>query len=214
MGRESLRARVAREAAMLLYTRLAKEYKQAKESAAHAVGSRALPSNREVAHELDRLADELEGPARRHLIAQLRQEGLGVMRVLEPFKPRLVGSVWRGTARKGSDIDILVHCEDQRPVLMALQSRYKVLKAEWRSKVEGGEVRRYYHIHVYLPSGASAEVVVRSPGEEGEAYKCEIYGDVITGLSVEELEDVLVRDPFERFVPRQAAHRACVDQGA
>ncbi|MFQ6076448.1 MAG: nucleotidyltransferase domain-containing protein [Candidatus Bathyarchaeia archaeon] len=126
------------------------------------------------------------------------------MRLLRPFKPRLVGSVWRGTARNGSDVDILVYFDDHRPILKALQSRYKILRVEWRSKVEGGDVGRHFHIYVSLPSGSLAEVVVRSPGDKGRAYKCEIYGDTITGLTVDELKEVLERDPLKRFVPRRA----------
>ncbi|MGD8507086.1 MAG: hypothetical protein PVF15_10545, partial [Candidatus Bathyarchaeota archaeon] len=56
-----LKKRVAREAALLLYTAQEKEYKQAKKRAAENLGARALPSNSEVARELDAIAEEREG---------------------------------------------------------------------------------------------------------------------------------------------------------
>jgi hypothetical protein len=57
----SLRKRVAREAATLLYSSQEKEYKQAKKRAAKMLSVRVLPSNLEVAEELDKIAEEKEG---------------------------------------------------------------------------------------------------------------------------------------------------------
>ena len=102
------RRRVAKEAARLLYTGAAEEYKQAKEEAARSLGVKAMPSNYEVAVELDLQAEEAEGEERQHLLLGMRRDALKVMRTLGEFDPRLIGSVWRGTARKGSDIDISV----------------------------------------------------------------------------------------------------------
>jgi len=62
----SLRKRVAREAATLLYTSQEKEYKQAKKRAAKMLRVRVLPSNLEVAEELDKIAEEKEGSSRRN----------------------------------------------------------------------------------------------------------------------------------------------------
>ena len=51
-----LKQRVAREAANLLYFGAEKEYKQAKNKAAQILGTNFLPSNLEVAVELDKIA--------------------------------------------------------------------------------------------------------------------------------------------------------------
>ena len=51
-----LRKRIAREAASLLYFGAEKEYKQAKLKAAKTVKSKFLPTNLEVALELDKIA--------------------------------------------------------------------------------------------------------------------------------------------------------------
>ena len=87
------RRRVAREAARLIYTRVAEEYKQAKELAGHNLGINSMPSNYEVAVELDILAEEIEGDDRSKLILRLREDALGVMKALADFNPRLEGSV-------------------------------------------------------------------------------------------------------------------------
>jgi predicted nucleotidyltransferase len=101
------RTSVAAEAARLLYTGAAEEYIQAKEMAAEGLGSKAVPSNYEVAVELDRLADEAEGGDRQRRLVEMRRTALRVMRSLSGFSPRLIGSVWRGVARRGSDIDLI-----------------------------------------------------------------------------------------------------------
>lgn len=203
--REASRARVAKEAAMLLYNGQAQEYKQAKEAAARSVGFRILPSNLEVALALDELADELEGSSRKDLIVRLRKEAVDVMRLLERFGPKLVGSVWRGTAKRGSDVDIQAYSLDHDLVRNTLQTSYRVLKTEWVSKVEGGNTERYFHIYILSPSANEIEVVVKSPEDEKRTPKCEVYGDEMTGLTLDELEGVLESDPLRKFVPSYGA---------
>jgi len=51
-------------------------------------------------------------------------------------------------------------------------------------------------------SGYEIEIVVK-PLEEAEIEeKCEIYGDKVTGLSIEELKKVLRENPLQRFLPK------------
>lgn len=196
-----MRTKVAKEAATLLYHRSAHEYKQAKEKAAQSLGARSLPSNFEVALELDRLADGLEGVSRKDLILRLRREALQVMSFLEPFNPKLVGSVWRGTARRGSDIDILVFSPSPESVLETLQREYKSIRAKWLTKADGGKANRYFHIYLTLPSKDEVEIVVRSPGGINRKTICEIYGDPVTGLSFLQLKEVLETQPLQKFIP-------------
>ena len=198
------RRRVAREAARLLYTGSCGEYKQAKEEAALTLGVEAVPSNYEVAVELDLLADEVEGEGRQRLIIRMRRDALKVMRALAEFDPRLMGSVWRGTARRGSDIDIVVYESRPDEVVGRLAAAgFTVGDVEEAVASEGGRLRRSHHIAVRLEEGYEAEVVVRPPGERGEAERCEIYGDLKRGLSIPELEKLMRRDPLRRFVPRR-----------
>jgi len=198
----SLRKRVAREAAFLIYTSQEKEYKQAKRKAAEILGARILPSNREVADELDAIADEIEGEARLKRLLRMRREALEIMQCLEDYSPRLIGSVWRGTAHKNSDIDITVFSHDPKDVLRRISERsFKVIKVEEGIIAEGEDKRSTFHIHIILPSGDEAEIVVRDPKDRMRDEICEIYGDVIRGLSLNELKKILESDPYRRFVP-------------
>lgn len=197
-----LKKRVAREAAILLYTLLEKEYKQAKRRAAKILGARVLPSNREVAEELDKIAEEREGRSRRERLLQMRREAIQVMELLKKFHPKLVGSVWRGTARKNSDIDIVTFSSAPKTVLAQLQkSNFKIAKNEWLSVTKRGRKEASFHIHLILSSGNEVEVVVRSPERIGVKERCETYGDFVTGLNYLQLKRVLEENPLQKFVP-------------
>jgi len=198
-----LRKRVAREAAILLYTSQEKEYKQAKKRAVKTLGVRVLPSNLEVAEELDKIAEEKEGPPRRERLLQMRKEALQIMESLKDFNSRLVGSVWRGTAHQNSDIDILAFSQDPKFVLGKLQeNKYRITSSEWRSVTKRGKKESSFHIHIVLPLGYEAEVVVRDLEKMGRAERCEIYGDAVTGLSHPQLQKVLREKPLQKFVPK------------
>jgi len=197
-----MKKRVAREAAILLYTSQEKEYKQAKLRAAKTLGTRILPSNAQVAKELDNVADEMEGSTRKEKLLQMRHEALQIMKAIEDFNPRLIGSVWRGTAHKNSDIDIVTFSSDPAPVLVQLQHKnFMVKKTEWQSAPKLSWREQSFHIYLALPSGNEAEVVVRGLEGKNQKEKCEIYGDTVTGLSCSELERILAEDPLRKFVP-------------
>jgi predicted nucleotidyltransferase len=186
-----------------LYTSQEKEYKQAKQRAAQALGARVLPSNRDVANELDLLADELEGSARQERIVQMRHEALEIMKVLKGFQPILIGSVWRGTANRHSDIDIVTFSAQPTKVQAKLEHEgFAVTKTEWQSapKVDKGD--RSFHIYVDLQSGNQVEVVVRSVERMNQKVICEIYGDTVTGLNLQELMNLLRENPLKKFMPK------------
>ncbi|MEM1512850.1 MAG: nucleotidyltransferase domain-containing protein [Candidatus Jordarchaeales archaeon] len=194
----SKRGEVAREAARLLYFRLASEYYDAKRQAARSLNVRVLPTNKEVAFELDRLASLLEGEMRVKKLKELREDALEVMLILERFIPVLVGSVWRGTARMGSDIDIRVFAEDPQDVIEELRRKGVNFKVEVLGK---NKLKKYVHIYFKTNRGNSVEVVVRPLEEKCLKEKCDIFGDEIRGLTISELKKVLREDPVRKFIP-------------
>ena len=200
-NKNSLKRKVAREAAILLYTGQEKEYKQAKIRAAENLGVKILPSNREVAEELDRLARELEGEERDRRLIEMRRKALQIMKVLEAFRPRLIGSVWRGTANRKSDIDILIFHDNPEEALIALKNAgYSISHVEWQTTEKRGERKASFHIFTKI-SGYEVEIVVKPLEESNRVERCEIYGDKITGLDIRELERVLEKNPLQRFLP-------------
>lgn len=197
------REEVAREAARLLYDRTVKEYKDAKEMAASTLGTRALPSNYEVAIELDSLVEEREGSERLEMLVEMRGIALEVMKRLQKFDPVLIGSVWRGAPRRGSDIDIVVYCGDPEEVKQLLRE-YQVTGFERKEFTVGGQPRSSTHIMLQV-KGYIVEVVVRAPVDK-EYYRderCETYGDPKRGLRLPELERLIETDPLRRFIPKR-----------
>ena len=200
---QTLRRMVAREAAFLIYTSQEKEYKQAKIRAAETLGVRILPSNREVAEELDAIATELEGRERLKRLVRMRKEALEIMWCLKAFKPRLIGSVWRGTAHKNSDIDIIAYSANPETVLQKLRKKHFTISEVKEVQVhKNGNKRSSLHIFVSLSSGDEAEIIVKGTDEEHIVERCEIYGDIIKGLNFSQLKNIIERDPYMKFVPR------------
>lgn len=200
--RANQRKRVAQEAAELLYTRQEKEYKQAKLRAAKTLGGNILPSNVEIATELDRIANEKEGQVRQEKLVQMRHKALQIMQTLENFKPVLVGSVWRGTTHRNSDIDIVTYAKNPQQIVSILKKgNYTVTKAEVQAVTKKGKKEQSFHVYLNLLSGSQVELVVRDPEDINRRVKCEIFGDIITGLTIERLQRVLSENPQRKFLP-------------
>jgi predicted nucleotidyltransferase len=196
------RRKIAREAATLLYYGAEKEYKQAKLKAAKTLGVHFLPSNLEVALELDKIAEALEGPARKERLIHMREEALKIMKTLKAYCPILIGSVWRGTIRQGSDIDIAVYNDVSDEVLETLtKNGFKTSKTEWTTATKKGKPETSFHIYIETPGRQTIELVVRNSEEAGRRRKCEIFGDELKGLNIQELEHVLKENPAQKFVP-------------
>jgi len=195
------RRRVAREAAFLLYQGIVEEYKQAKEMASRGLRVRSLPSNLEVALELDEISEELEGAERWRRLLEMRRAALELMGRLDDLHPRLIGSVWRGTINRSSDIDIIVYTRDKDNVVERLRGLGEIKNEKRDLVVKSGTLKTSEHLNLRTNSGHDAEIVVRPPQEVGETELCDIYGDQKTGLTITQLRKVLEEDPLRRFVP-------------
>jgi predicted nucleotidyltransferase len=197
-----LRCKIAREAATLLYFGAEKEYKQAKLKAAKTLGVHFLPTNLEVALELDKIAEAHEGPARKERLIQMRKEALKIMKPLKECSPLLIGSVWRGTIRQGSDIDIALYHDVPNEILSLLKkNNFRISKTEWTTITKRGKPEASFHIYVETSGKQRAEIVVRSSEEASRKRKCEIFGDELKGLNIQELERLLKENPAQKFIP-------------
>ena len=197
-----LRCKIAREAATLLYFGAEKEYKQAKLKAAKNLGVHFLPSNFEIALELDKIAQENEGAARKERLIQMRKEALRIMKMLKAYGPILIGSVWRGTIRPGSDIDIALYYDVPYEVVDILKKNgFKTSKTEWTTATKRGKPEASFHIYFVTSAKQTVELVVRSSEEAGRRRKCEIFGDELKGLKIQDLQRLLKENPVRKFVP-------------
>ncbi|UCE96067.1 MAG: DUF4269 domain-containing protein [Candidatus Bathyarchaeota archaeon] len=199
--RIDLRNRVAREAAAILYSGQEKEYRQAKLRASKTLSINILPRNAEIATELDLIAEEKEGKTKQERLSQMRQIAFQIMQALKNFHPLLVGSVWRGTAHRNSDIDIIVYSENPQKIVLRLQeNNYAIVRTQVQTVTRNGEKKQSFHIYVNIQSN-QAEIVIRSPDDIDQQVVCEIYGDNVTGLTINHLQKILRESPYEKFVP-------------
>ena len=137
------------------------------------------------------------------MLIRMREIALDVMRTLGELSPVLIGSTWRGTVRKGSDIDIVVYHPNSIKVAQML-GKYLIIEAEQTQFIIDGMPRTSTHITMVIDEHP-VEVVVRPP-ENREYYRderCETYGDFKRGIGLRELEKLMSSDPLRRFIPRR-----------
>lgn len=149
------RLAIAREAASLMYREGVRQYFDAKRIAARRVlGSdearyrpQALPSNGEIREQLLALVSLAEGQDRTRRLFAMRVVALTVLRALEPWHARLIGSVWSGHARRGSDIDVHVFGELDAIMRDLTERGWALQHEEVLIRVPTG-FRVYHHLHV------------------------------------------------------------------
>src|SRR5215471_15641282 len=126
MSNAKLRQAIALEADRLMYERIESEYYTAKRKAAKRVCRQQvkpedLPSNAEIREQIQLFARIHEGEKRTQHLRDMRLDALRLMRVLRPFRPRLIGSVMTVHVRKGSDIDLHLFSDSVAPVAELLE---------------------------------------------------------------------------------------------
>ena len=132
----------------------------------------------------------------------MRKDALEMMNLLNVFCPVLIGSVWRGTIKQGSDIDLAVYADDPEQITKILKAKgVKVLKTVWTTVNKRGTTLESFHIYAETAGKYGLEIVVRSPEEAGKKRKCETFGDELKGLNLKELEKVLKSNPTQQFIP-------------
>ena len=199
---QQAREAVALEAARLLYYGACKEYIEAKRAAAQKLGISALPSNREIAIKLLEYATLVEGDEYWRRLRRLREEALHIMNILSSFRPRLVGSVWRGVIKPSSDIDIELDFTDPKPVgEKLLREGYRIAEEGPVDVPEPLRCGSLWRIRAETPAGGRAEIILKEHEWYVRSPRCDIYGDPKKGLNPVELREVLEARPDALFIP-------------
>jgi hypothetical protein len=86
-------------------------------------------------------------------------------------------------------------------ILNILKSDAKISKNEWITETKKGKPETSFHIYAETSGKQMAELVVRSSEEAGRKRKCEIFGDELKGLNIQELERLLIENPAQKFIP-------------
>src|SRR5713226_5212263 len=197
MANDKLRRQIALDAARLMYERTESEYFTAKRKAAKRLCRRGvkpedLPSNAESREQIQHSARIHEGDRRTENLRDMRLEALRLMRLLRPFRPRLIGSVMTGHVRKGSDIDIHVFIDSVGLVTDILQNEGFQFDVERKQVVKHQESRVFTHIHIY--DRFNFELTVYPDDKAHYVFRSSVTGKAIERASIRELEDLLAKE--------------------
>lgn len=199
MADEKVRRLITLRAAQLMYERVETEYFSAKRKAARELGldpryrPQDLPSNREIRDEIQKLADLLEGDRRKETLRTMRLDALRLMRKLVRFEPRLIGSVWTGHVRKGSDIDLHVFTDSLSTLTSVLDDYAVPYEIQRKRIVKFGEERHFTHIHIH--DRYPYELTVYPTDKLSYVFKSSITGQPIEKATIATLERLL-REEF------------------
>jgi predicted nucleotidyltransferase len=211
-GNSQLRLSIAREAARLMYEEDVKQYFTAKRMASRRVCGRVggkqiryrpadLPSNGEIREQLLELAELAEGPRRGRRLFAMRITALEAMEALDPFNPRLIGSVSTGHVRRGSDIDLHVFTDDEDALFAHLRRLRWTFETERVSILKFGKIRDYLHVHV--ADLFSIELTVYERRELRFRPRSSTDGKPIDRLNRKRLMDLLASEhpePWARYL--------------
>ncbi len=194
--KDRVRLAVAREAARVMYREGVSQYLDAKRIAAKRVLGREargalfrpgdLPSNGEIREALLVLVELSEGKDRTRRLFAMRAVALTLLKDLERWNARLIGSVWSGHARRGSDIDVHVF-GDLEDIEQDLSDRgWTSLTESVLIRVPGG-FETYHHVHV-LDQPFPVELSVYPAIERTRTQRSSVDGKAIDRVSMRRLE--------------------------
>jgi hypothetical protein len=193
---KQVRLEVAAEAARILATEGQHNYHAAKKKAAVRVGVSerlALPSNLEVKDALRSYQALYGGPEHRDTIAGLRQVAARVMRLLDAFQPRLVGSVLDGTANAHSRIALHIFADPVETAILFLADRNVAFDQEQRPIRWFNGQHRLVQVLVLEFDGIDVELVVFEPVNLRQSPPSPIDGRPQHRASLAEVEYLLAQ---------------------
>ena len=194
MNFSKLRRAIAHEAARLMYERLESEYYQAKQKAARRlcqgwVKPADLPTNAEIRDVVQSFARLHEGSKRIDTLRQMRLTSLRVMRMLKKFHPRVIGSVYTGMVREGSDIDIHVFSDSLEAVIHTFDSEGIPYEVERKQVRKDGVSQTFNHVHVR--EAFDVELTVYRSNLRSYGFRSSITGKRIEGATLPQWEQLL-----------------------
>ncbi len=201
-----LRAAIAQLAAQIMYGEEVKQYFTAKRLAAKRLLGQCnakairyrpqdLPSNGEIKEALLELVTEIEGDGRTRRLFAMRVVALEAMEALEPFSPRLIGSVATGHVRSGSDVDLHVFAWDGADVEAHVRGLGWTCETQRVSILKHGKVMEF--THVLVADVFPLELTVYRPNELANRPRSSTDGKPIVRLRAATLRKLCEREHAE-----------------
>ena len=202
------RQQVARQAAQIMVYEGVKQYFDAKRIAARRVLGRDargaafrpadLPSNGEIRDAVRDLVALDEGTARVERLFHLRMTALHTMQALAGYHPRLIGSVWSGHARRGSDIDLHAFTDDDDRLEAELRQAGRTVRREEVPIRTSTGIRTYVHLHLD-DEAFPVELSVYPLRERRETTRSSTDGKPIDRVSAARLQARIEAEHPERW---------------
>ena len=154
-----------------------------------------LPSNGEISDALYQLSQFKDANVHQEKLYFMRIKAIEIMEQLQPFRPRLIGSVSTGRIRQGSDIDLHVFCdhiEDLESYLNALGWRYETEQVSIQSN---NRFKEYQHI--YLDFEYPVELSVYPEDEYKITNRSSTDGKSIKRLNLKKVHQLILDEHWE-----------------
>jgi hypothetical protein len=176
---EELRHELAEEAARLMVEHGIEDFSLAKRKAAERLGVHdggGLPSNAQIHERLVARQRFFEPDELDRRLVHLRSVATRVMQMLEPFRPKLVGSVLDGTATASSGVELHVFSDSPEVVAAALEEHGFRLHDSQRRYRFGRDATEQIPGFELIVDGAELEVMVFPERGSGHAPLSPIDG--------------------------------------
>jgi predicted nucleotidyltransferase len=134
-----------------------------------------------------------------------------MMRLLDAFRPRLIGSVLTGHVRHGSDVDLHVFSDHVSAVTSVLEDHRFRFAVENKRIIKHGEERHFTHVHVQ--SRFNFELTLYPHDKAHYVFKSSITGRAIERASARELEELLSREYPDLDLDAEAGRFVGGDEG-
>ena len=112
----------------------------------------------------------------------MRVATLHMMRRLERFRPRLIGSVRTGHIREGLDIDLHVFSHNAFSVVDVLEQHGLVCEVERKRIIKHNDECAFTHVHVHC--GFPFALTVYTPERVSHVFKSSITGKAVERASL------------------------------
>jgi hypothetical protein len=188
-----MRERIAHLAARLMAVDGIDDYALAKRKAARQAGApdtRNLPNNDEVEHALRAYQHLYQADEQRARLRHLRQRAREMMELLARFDPYLSGAVLSGSARKYSEIELLLFTDSMKDVEMFLLNRRIAYRSGERRVHIGDEAQRIPNFSI-TTEDADFDISIFDSRDLRAQIRCTPEGRPLERVRIEWLDSAL-----------------------
>ena len=194
--REQMRLRIAQRAAQILIDSGSQDFYAAKHKAAQQLGAHDthnLPRNSEIEVALLEYQRLFRAQRQPDHLNRLREVAVNAMQFLYQFRPRLVGSVLKGSADEHSVITLHLFAEHADEIGLFLMERripYQLIERKLKISADKYET---YAVYQFVADSAPVDLVVFTT-QQREIPLNPVDGKPMQRASLDEVEQLLAEE--------------------